>query len=242
MLVITTYPVLEYIVKNLYSRFSYFYDLFLKHKSNELIKLMISYCFLRNSAPNYLSNFVKHGLLAGIGTIIVAEIVCYLVRPLYILRYIYPVMSVIVLACCSNISRYRLFYYLSPVILIVTLLTYIPEYKSVYKSDKVLFAQTQKTVKAINSYVKDNPVFLTDERHFAWNVLKYYFPTSKVELITNSKFNLNKKINYWLMWNNDLSSEELEILQQKGFVVKKILDDSSINFYNFKFYKLDYIE
>ena len=199
--------------------------------------------FSHNSSSDILFSCGIYGLFAGLGTIFVAELVCYLVRPLFLLRYLYPLSAVIVLVCCFNISRYKIFFYFSPLILILTLFTYIPEYKSVYRADKYIYSQTDNTINIIKSYVDNNDEFITNESHFSWNVLEYYFNNSKIKFVANSQFNLDRsKFNKWLFWIDNLSSEEIDNLKKNGFVAKKILNNANLDCYKFKFYKLEYVE
>lgn len=76
------------------------------------------------------------GLVAAIGTLGIGEVVSIMVRPVFTFRYLYVTVPVIWIVLSVGITRLKFKKFLAIVIVIITLVVCLPEYVTLYQSEK----------------------------------------------------------------------------------------------------------
>lgn len=106
-----------------------------------------------------------------------------LIRPVFIIRYLYPVLAVFWFVLAASILKVfdKFKSFVLPIVLVVLLIVYIPRdielIETYYKQNKA----SEKTVEMVNDYLltENEVVLMTDINHLNWTVLDYYFPNVK---------------------------------------------------------------
>jgi len=169
--------------------------------------------------------WIFSGILAFIGTIAVAYTLSYTIRPYLQDRYIYPLVPVVFFIFGYCLSKFKYGTIISLLLITVFFSFRVPAYyySYYYKVSKSFctsyFLETVKPAQ--------NSKIITDDYHFKWTVLPYYYPNNKalyltdiVEYLDNSIDNIDSET--WLIWTHALSQDEMSKISKKGLTVKEV--------------------
>lgn len=128
------------------------------------------------------------GLSSVFGTIIVGIAISEIIRPFYLLRYIYPVSVVAWMILGVGISKLKGCKVYTGMLIFFMLVTFIPVYQSKYIYEKNDNINLQNTLNSIHDEITSDKIILTNIFHVDWTIVKYYFPDVKTELINDEAF------------------------------------------------------
>lgn len=170
------------------------------------------------------ASLVIIGVTTIIGTVFSGLFVSYAVRPLFVTRYLYPLLgtaamtfSFVCEAFCNRLNkRYGVKKWIicSTICSILLIFGLIFDFK-LFKTELIMEAQTDRTYKYISENIEDTNGFITDINHLSWTVLDYYFPdNSNYDLEENWKSDVNGKT-VWLLASADFPDEVMESLKSE---------------------------
>lgn len=160
------------------------------------------------------------GLISILGTIIAGIVVSEIIRPFYLLRYIYPVSIVAWMVLGIGISKLKGSKFYTFILICFMLLIFIPAYKSNYIYEKNDNIKLQDTLYAMRDEITSDKIILTNLTHVGWTIAEYYFPDVKTELVNDKTFvGLQETKEYILIVssNEDVSTISKQ-LNDEGFV------------------------
>lgn len=164
--------------------------------------------------------WIISGLSSILGTIIVGIVVSDVIRPFYLLRYIYPVSVVAWMILGVIISRLKGSKIYAFVLICYMIVAFVPSYKMKYVNEKNSNVTLQNTLNVLQDKIAMGDIILTDVIHIDWSIAEYYFPGVETELIDDETFSeLQQSKEYVLIVNGD---EDISIiseqLNEEGFV------------------------
>ena len=177
------------------------------------------------------------GIIAAVGTLVIGELICILIRPAFLTRYLYPVTIVMWLVLSVGITKLRKKRAISIILLVITLIAGIPESKELSQREYDLNQICNDTHKTMKELIGTEDVILTNGYHLAWTVLDYYMPKNRHEEITKDYTAFDANTTYWLVWTWDLNDEETAWLHQCGYEPVEIYhcgvlgDDNIVHIY-----------
>lgn len=188
-----------------------------------------------------LNHWLMWGIMAAAGIICIGEGISLLIRPAFMTRYLYPVCSVIWLVFSVGLSEMKFKKPLFILIMAVTLIICLPEYKQTYQEDQSLNIRNDQTVTYTDHAISKNDQILTDGVHLGWTIIENYVPQGKCHYISSIKEeNFNNRYSYWLFWEKDLKPWEKNYLADQGYQVhetyhKGILGTKTVHIYRLSF-------
>ena len=168
------------------------------------------------------------GLGSIFGTILVGNLVSRLFRPVFIVRYLYPVAMIawVLLAVgLASLKRKRIY---CAVISIALLITCIPQYISTYQADRQQNELLAETLKATEDISGEDSVILTNLEYLDWTVLDYYYPETEHVLFTDSIPTLEDGSTYWLMLPDAIGQEFTEQLTTQGYAAETVIENGTL--------------
>lgn len=162
--------------------------------------------------------WVLAGLFSMFGTVAVGIAVSRLIRPLFIVRYLYPVSVIawLLLGFCLSRLKGKIVY--AAAVLGIVFLTCIPQYCAVYISDRSENESLQTTLKATAHHIEAEDVILTDLAQIDWTVSDYYYPDVPHLLIAWDTFpDLESGTEYWLILDDMSAEENVTLLHERSY-------------------------
>ena len=202
-------------------------------------RITLSFSFTGIRISNILI-WAAAGIASVLGTILTAVVVSKMMRPVYVLRYIYPVSSVAWMVLGTVISRLKGKKLYTVLLLAYMLVIFFPTYQTKYVNEKALNKTLQKTLAATQKEVASGDVILTDINHIAWTIASYYYPGTTVRQIDLSKFPVPEEGGCcWLIINSwkelgDISKQ----LESQGFSCEKIVEKGHLGAHDISVYRI----
>lgn len=181
--------------------------------------------------------WVISGLFSMFGTILVGIMVSRLIRPLFIVRYLYPVSIVawLLLGFCLSKLKGRIIY--TVVVLGILFLTCIPQYRTIYLNDRAENESLHATLAVTVGEIEAGDVILTDLAQIDWTVSDYYYPGISHSLLSWDSFpEPESGTEYWLILDAASAKDNVTKLTTQGYSLEEkvnngILGTSAVSIY-----------
>lgn len=200
--------------------------------------IFVSFDISRFSISNF-AIWIIAGLLSVIGTIGFGIGISNLIRPFYLLRYIYPVSAVMWLLLGIIISRLKGSKLYTVVLLLYLLTVFFPVYRSTYTIEKKANTKLTNTLEATEG-IENSDVILTNASHIDLQIAPYYYPNLNYQLVTLTNMpELDKNTVYWLVISGEEAMEKpLRQIEEQGFLYEQIVNDGILGNHPVDIYKL----
>lgn len=167
-------------------------------------------------------SWILSGVMAFVGTAIVGIGVSRVVRPLFLIRYIYPasLIAYMVMGYCLSRLNFRRLY---AVLLCVAILWMnMPVLMGTCRSERELNRETTKFMQVV-SPEKDARI-CTNVLDINWTLADYYYPgIAHSYYDTPTAIEADEKT-FWLIWRDKLSDDSLLELSQKGLNAEEVYE------------------
>jgi len=170
--------------------------------------------------------WILTGVFTIIGTIGIGIFISYIVRPIFITRYIYPVSIVawLLLGICISKLKFSKIYV---VLLIVSMLvSFTPKYINKYRIEKKSNNGLEITLaETVNKICKDDIIF-SNRSGIPWSIAEYYYPGVKSWIIGSSKIpQLDGELCYWFFLSPKRGIEKIfNQIDEQGFICESIIN------------------
>lgn len=179
------------------------------------------------------------GAVSILGTILAAVIVSKVMRPVYVLRYIYPVSTVAWMILAVSVARLKGKKIYTVLLLAYMLSVFAPAYLSTYAYDKSANKNLQETLAVTKEKMGEGDVILTDVYHMAWTIGPYYYPDIPVKNVKMSELTKLEKGGYWLIVEKQQEmGDTLERLKEQGFACEKVIGGGNLGTHAVDIYHL----
>ena len=172
--------------------------------------------------------FVLWGAAAGIGTILVGQIVSLIYLPMFIERYLHPATSAIWLSLCVGMARLKKKKFLPYALILISLVAFVPQYQKTYIADKTLNELNTKTHNILLENIKKGDVIYVNGVKLGWTILKYYMPGVTCIEVRNGfsgDFNTeSSNINYFFLRDKGTDDGDLSSFSLDNHNAKKLGD------------------
>lgn len=180
------------------------------------------------------------GFFSLFGTMLAGILVSRIVRPLFIVRYLYPVSVVawFLLGYCLSRLKGRAVY--TAGVLLLLWLTCIPQYRETYLSEKRENEILEATLAATEERIRKTDVILTDDQVVEWTVSDYYYPGVAHRLIDPEEIS-GQEIGEgcWLILGSPITDSAAENLEKQGFGCETVVSDGILGTNPAYIYRLD---
>lgn len=180
------------------------------------------------------------GLVSVIGTALTGIIVSQIFRPMFTLRYIYPVSVVACLMLGIGLEKYKKKMVCMAIIVVLVMDGGIPHYLTEYNILKYEEERLCKVLDATEREISVDDVILTDIALLHWGNIGTYYPGIKTELIdVNDLGILNKNIDYWLFIGTEKAESKIQMIEGQGYEAIRYVSDGNLGRIPVCVYRLD---
>ncbi|MDE7269417.1 MAG: glycosyltransferase family 39 protein, partial [Acetatifactor sp.] len=176
------------------------------------------------------------GILTVAGTLIAAYVLCLIVGPVLIQRYLYPVSAVTILllvisgsGCMALVKKWgekfhktwpkKLAKTVLVAVLAVLLVIGLNNYRTYSSQVRAEKAVTEQALSLIGEVPEDTVLVSNNVKHLAWTVLYYYYPDR--EIITSScSDNAAEYDKFWYFTPEPVGKGELQEMYGMGFTME----------------------
>lgn len=170
--------------------------------------------------------WILAGIFSIMGTIGVGIGVSAAFRPMFLVKYLFPVSSAAWLILGICVSKLRLKQPVALCLITLVLLSGIPEYYSTYTSEKKADEILTETLNTLSAQMQDGDEILTDADHIDWTISEVYYPETKHQMLDASTYErLNRDVTYWAVLENGMNEEIETALADVGFSGRLVVDE-----------------
>ena len=183
--------------------------------------------------------WILAGLLSFIGTVGIGLAASKLVRPLMVLRYIFPVAPVLYLVLGYCISKLPLRRTIAVLVMAGVLHSGFSAYANTFQYEKsTLDAETTRCLQEV--VPTDDTLLFTNNSHLNWTLLEYYYPQNRHFALNEPLDCLNdvKHSNVILFWDGEINEDTLNTIRVQGYVCKQLFEGHFANGAYYHVYKL----
>ena len=172
------------------------------------------------------------GIFSLLATIVTGIVVSKLVRPVFITRYIYPISVTIWLIFAMAISNFKKSKMYVPIVLVIILISTIPNYLNFFSETKEYNELQQMTLEKTQNINRDNTIVYTNIKQMEFTIMEYYYPKAKTIMFDYDLSKLSQENNYWFVISQKIPNELIQDLNKHGYTYNTIVEDGIIgNFY-----------
>jgi len=180
------------------------------------------------------------GYFSILGTFLTGELVSYLIRPMFLPRYMFPVAPIGWMILGITISRFKFKKIVIIPILIMMCVSFGRDYSKTYKIDKAFDISNIKTVEYLDKNMSKENIIVTNVKYLHWAILDYYFPGSQHMLIDSMDWSQNKAGVIWLLYTGDMSIELENELKKDGYSYELEMPSTSLGLNSINIYKISH--
>lgn len=172
--------------------------------------------------------WVMGGLFSIFGTVFVGIMVSRLIRPLFIVRYLYPVSVIawLLLGYCLSKLKGKIIYAIA--VFALVFVSGIWQYIDTYTEEKAENERLKETLAATAGKMTDQDVILTDLLQIDWTVADYYYPGIPRQLVTFEADQIPEPVpavTYWLVLGDGQAQKNVSLLEDRGYFCDEIIKD-----------------
>lgn len=209
-------------------------------EENDPKQLMIQ---INGPAEDSLKNefgLICIGFLVPLMIIIFGLTYAYTIKPIFLERYLYPIVGIVWLSmgiCISKINKKPLIYLC---IIVFIFVNCIPIYINTYKSELIANKSTNQTIAYMKGNLDEHSIIASNGVHLNWTVLECYFPATtrkSLDSINWATISSNQKV--FLFDTNKIDENLISDLKKEKLIYTFELHSSlgSNDFYLYKISK-----
>ena len=210
-----------------------------------------------------ISTWTVIGLSSAFLTLAVGQGSSYLVRPFFLVRYLYPIAGVVWLILSVVVGRFghdneesaekdeqeglirnasfdELKSWIPYIATTLIIILCVRTDKNIISVSRSFDARRQETVNELTSRINEaepqlQATILSNSTHMNWTILDYYFPG----VIHSGEIDaLDVNMCYYLVWEGDVSEDEKTRFEAQGYIPEKIFEDGVIGTTRVQVYEL----
>ena len=186
--------------------------------------------------------WIISGLIAICGTIGVGLVLSYTIRPFLVLRYLFPVSSMLYLIIGVCLSKMKLKKVWGMVLIVAILFNNVPAYFQVCKTDFGYNTETAKFLKVVQP--SEEVELVSNHYMLGWTLFDYYYPRNEYSYDVDAPYHLNTNYDeiWFFWWVNELNESEIASINQQHYDVEKLYSGVLGDGAYYHVYKLTRIE
>lgn len=183
--------------------------------------------------------WILTGVLSILGTIAVGICVSTVFRPLFVLRYIYPVSIIAWLLMGVIVSKLKLNQIYIAILWVYMLFAFIPAYQLKYVQEKGSNDKLKITLDKTSDGISGTSIIMTDIEHINWTIAKCYYPEAKCQLLRENQVpKLETNSDYWMFLSGEMNDQYTDGLRSQGYSYEIIVDNGVLGTHRVTVYHL----
>lgn len=184
--------------------------------------------------------WVISGLVSICGTMVVGFALSYMVRPFFLIRYLFPVSAMLYLIIGFCVSEMKLRNLWSLLLVLSILLSNVPAYVQKYNAEYEMNSKTEKFLQAVTP--ESNVKLVTNNNHLGWTLLRYYYPDNVSKYDENAPMRLDTSYeDIWLIWQGELDEAAEASIREQNYTSTETYEGFLAN-EDYRVYQLQRIE
>lgn len=213
----------------------------IKKSENKKYRFLLNF---RNTKITVFEIWVVAGILGILATIFGGIGASVIFRPMFVLRYMYPVCIIawLMIGVCFSRCTFKNFW--TVLVLIFVLVICFPQYKSIYSREKEMNKRLVQTLAVTVNKISSTDLIITNHLHIYRHISKLYYPETKVNYVEDIK-KISNFINFkkygvcWLIINRKVSNTDLNIIRKNNNVnVKSVFEKGNLGTNNVWIYQV----
>jgi len=181
------------------------------------------------------------GLAAIFGTIVTGIYASWCIRPVFLVRYVYPVSAVAWILFGSAVSKLKAKRLVATLVIAMMLSSGLANYATTYfieaESNSRLIATLREMKDDLN---RDEATLFSSNDHMSWSIASHYFPKAMVVRTDISDIeNLEKGRDYYFLAEKAFGDREYGILKERGITATEVYAHGNIGEHDVWIYKLE---
>lgn len=179
---------------------------------------------LRNPESTPFIEWIFAGQMALFGTMALGIIASLLIRPVFILRYLFPALGIAWLVLPACISKVKWKSLIAFFLVGVILFTYVPKYNEKISEERFRKESTEKALTETADISPEDSLLVTDIVHIDWTIFAYYYPGVSHVLINNLDEiqKMSESKNIWLFMGTEIDENTMADYEKKGYSLERI--------------------
>ena len=158
------------------------------------------------------------GVLSFVGTAAVGRFVSIVFRPLFMVRYLFPIVIVVWLVFAISVSKIKFYNWVALLLTIAVFATHWPAYTAVCAYEKEMDGFTQDFLN--NVVIEGESKIYTNQEHYEWTILRYYYPNCESVLHVNDmEYAETITDGEWVFQTMPMSTACLSTISARGYNV-----------------------
>lgn len=172
--------------------------------------------------------WMSAGLLSILGTAITGIAVSEIFRPMFSVRYVYPVSAIAWLILGISLSKWKNKRVYAAIIVILIVRNCVPFYLENYQWQKKCEDKLKIVLEATRE-ISVNDVILTDVPLMDWTIINAYYPGVFHRGITAENMGVLQEYDeYWLFLGTEMDDEKVQLLEGSGYEVMERVNDGNL--------------
>ena len=168
------------------------------------------------------------GMLSIAGTMIVGIAISNLIRPLFLVRYLYPVSVVAWLMLSISSCRWRGKKISCILIIMLVVLGSMSQYKNTIVVERNMNERLEDTLSMTLKNISEDALIMSNSSHFCWTILEYYYPKQNYQMLDFNIIDSGIAKEYWLMLTYELDKGNIDKLIRKGYSCQEYINNGII--------------
>ncbi len=179
------------------------------------------------------------GLFSVFGTALTGIIVSEVFRPMFSVRYVYPVSAVAWLMLGIGLADYKEKAACMAAIVCLVLKVGIPDYIVRFDQEKYEENKLEAVLYETEGRIEVDDVILTDVALMDWTIINAYYPGVVHQFIDkDTTAVLDENIDYWLFLGTETEKEKTQIFAEQGYEGVCYVNDGNLGRIPVSVYKL----
>lgn len=194
---------------------------------------------LKRMEVSCLCVWIASGFAGILLTIAFGFAVSYIIRPMFLVRYLFPLSTIawIILGVC--ISRLRFKNIIAGVLLCAVLVTGLYSYAYTFMEDRATQKILTKTLEQTSELIDEDDVILASYNHYKEGVARYYYGVSECYTIVDGEVKItNPDQKHWLFLDKEISDDVISQLNEQGYGYNTIVTNGNVGTYKVHIYEV----
>ncbi len=183
--------------------------------------------------------WIASGFAGILVTIAFGLAISYIIRPMFLVRYLFPLSTIAWILMGVCISRLKLRKVIASVLLCATLLTGLYSYAYIFKEDRATQQILTKTLNATAELIDADDVILASYSHYKEGVARHYYGVSECYTIENNEVKITDPAKkHWLFLDKEITDDTIAQLSAQGFGYNTIITNGNVGTYRVHIYEV----
>lgn len=202
------------------------------------IKLSLKF---RAGSISSFSWWIIAGQFALFGTIAIGIIASNVIRPVFVVRYLFPATVIAWLVFAACLSKIKFKNIIALILTVILVIECAPALINTYKAENSYKSQIESILEETEE-IDDESFLVTNISHLNWTVLEYYYPDADqagdISLDITEIEDWDFEDEMWLFWSYAFDEETLEIIEDAGYEAEYVTQGSMSSSYYVYIYHL----